>query len=362
MTKRIVMIGTELPTRGGISAVVKVYLSQGLFDRWPVSYIATHCNGDKWAKLRVALAGWLQFMGLLLRGQVSLLHVHSSSGASFWRKSLFIVPAMALGVPYILHMHGGRFLDFYENDCSALGKRFVRRVFRQARHVVALSQEWVDALTQLAPGCRVTMVPNPIEIPPWQATLQHQPPSVLFLGLLLPAKGIEELIRAWVSVHARLPQAELVLGGVGDDMPRWKQLAAELGVGGVVRFPGWVLGEEKTALMQRCSVFALPSHREALPMSILEAMAAGVPVVATRVGGVPLAVDDGRTGLLVEPTDVPALATALLALLTDDARRLAFGQAGRAKARAEFSADVMVPKVDALWRSVLPDSSRPAAP
>jgi glycosyltransferase involved in cell wall biosynthesis len=105
--------------------------------------------------------------------------------------------------------------------------------------------------------------------------------------------------------------------------------------------------------MKRAWVFTLPSHHEALPMSILEAMAAGVPVVASRVGGIPAAVDDGRSGILIEPRDVSALATALLSLLGDAARRKNMGIESRRQAAEIFSADVIVPRVEDLWREVL---------
>jgi glycosyltransferase involved in cell wall biosynthesis len=349
--KRVLMIGTARDVRGGISAMVKVYAGHGLFDRWRAGYVETHCDGNKLRKALKAARAWLVVMTQLVTGRVALLHVHIASDASFWRKSLFIVPAQALRIPYILHMHGGRFLEFYRDSGPAV-QRFIRRIYREARIVIALSDEWRETLLEVSPRSRIVVVPNPVAIPTWQATLEATPSTVLYLGLIKEAKGAHDLLRAWPQVLKAVPDACLVLAGSGD-VDAIRALAASLGVEHSVETPGWIVGEAKLKLMKRAWIFALPSHGEAMPMSILESMAAGVPVVATRVGGVPAAVDDLRTGLLVDVGDRQSLSAALIELLTHATRRKAMGNAARARAEATFSADVIVPRVEALWREIL---------
>ena len=356
--REVVMIGTRRDVRGGISAMVNVYFAHGLFRRWNARYLSTHCDGSKARKALQAAASWLTFMALLLGGRVALAHVHIASDASFWRKSLFIVPAHLLRVPYVLHMHGGNFIEFYRSR-NRLVRGFIRWVYARARAVIALSEEWRTALLEMEPASRVVVIPNPVEIPAWQASLDAAPPTVLFLGVIKERKGVHDLLRAWPAVLRAAPAARLVLGGVGE-VEEAKALARELGVERSVEMPGWIVGEAKDALMKRAWVFALPSHYEALPMSVLEAQAAGLPVVSTRVGGIPTAVDDGRTGILLESCDVEGLGNALAGLLTDAARRKAVGLAARAAAAERFSADVLVPKVDAIWRDLVPAAELPA--
>jgi glycosyltransferase involved in cell wall biosynthesis len=110
----------------------------------------------------------------------------------------------------------------------------------------------------------------------------------------------------------------------------------------------------KERLLRGAWALALPSHVEALPMAVLESLAAGVPVVATRVGAIPSAVEDGRAGLLVAPRDVGALSAALVRLLGDAGLRKAMGRAARQRALEEFSSEVVVPRVEALWREIAP--------
>ncbi len=358
MRRRIVMIGTRRDVRGGISAMVNVYFAQGLFGRWDARYLATHRDGSKASKALQAAGSWIAFMAMLLAGRVALAHVHIASDASFWRKSLFIVPAHLLRVPYVLHMHGGNFIEFYRAR-SAPVRRFIRWIYARAERVIALSAQWRTALVEMQPGSRVVVIPNPVEIPAWRASLEGTPPTVLFLGVIKERKGVHDLLRAWPGVLAAVPQARLVLGGVGDT-DEARALAGALGIASSVEMPGWIVGAEKDALLGRAWAFALPSHYEALPMSILEAQAAGIPVVTTRVGGIPAAVDDGRTGYLLEPRDVAGLERALVELLTNAARRKAMGEAARALAVERFSADVLVPRIDAIWREIVPGAERTA--
>jgi glycosyltransferase involved in cell wall biosynthesis len=347
----VVMLGTDERTRGGISAVVGVLRRHGLFERWQARYIATHCDGSAWRKLLVALRAWFAVAALLARNRVGLMHIHTASGPSFWRKSMFIALARIARVPYFLHVHGGGFRRFYER-CGPLAQRWVRHVLRRSEAVVALSDEWCATLTEMAPGCRCVVIPNPVEIPQWSAALTEGPPTVVFLGLISEAKGVADLARAWPEVLAAVPQARLVLAGAGH-IERLRPLFDGAQTASSVLFPGWVSGADKAELLRSAWLFALPSHQEALPMAVLESMAAGVPVVATRVGGIPLAVREGETGLLIEPGDVGALRQALTGLLSDRQRRLEFGRAARQRAVEVFSAETQLGRIETLWREAL---------
>jgi glycosyltransferase involved in cell wall biosynthesis len=350
--KRIVMLGSAKDVRGGVSAMVNVYEAEGLFERTGAEYIATHCDGSRARKLERAARAWFAFMGRLLTGRVSLLHVHLASDASFWRKSAFVVPAHALGVPYVIHMHGGDFLEFYRDACRPAVQRFIRHMLRNARSVIALSREGRAALLAIEPAADVVQIPNPVAIPGWQARLDASAPTVLFLGVIKPAKGCWDLLRAWPKVAAAVPGARLVLAGSGA-IDEARAMASDLGVAGSVLTPGWTAGADKEALMREAWLFTLPSHWEALPMSVLESMAAGLPVVASDVGGIPMAVGDGGCGILVKPRDEAALADALVAVLSDAGRRKAMGKAARERATAEFSAPSIVPRIEALWAAIL---------
>ncbi|MBD0320264.1 MAG: glycosyltransferase [Gemmatimonadetes bacterium] len=171
---------------------------------------------------------------------------------------------------------------------------------------------------------------------------------VIGLGArLMEQKGVEYLLRALPAIVSRFPGLTLVVAGEGPLEAPLKQLASELGMDGHVRFVGVRL--DLAELLHLFDLFVLPSIWEGLPMVLLEALAAGCPVVATDVGGVGTAIEDGVNGSLVPPRDPDALAAAVSALLADPALRDRYREAGRAVFRERFSAQAMARRYEALY-------------
>jgi glycosyltransferase involved in cell wall biosynthesis len=166
---------------------------------------------------------------------------------------------------------------------------------------------------------RVTCIVNPVAIPV-AAGEERREPLVAFVGRCDEAKGVYELLDALAEVRRTIPAVRLECAGDGDLDALYRH-AERLGLATDLHLPGWIGRLRRDDLMRRAAVFVLPSHAEGLPVSLLEAMAAGCPVIATDVGGIPDVVTDSVNGLLVPPRDRDALALALHRLLVD--RRLA---------------------------------------
>lgn len=343
------MLGTDVETMGGIASVVNVYRAAGLFERYPVVYLATHCDGGVAAKLRVMAAAWLRYLVLLLRGQVALVHVHTASRASFWRKLPFFAAARLLRIPAVLHLHGAEFHLFYEQECGRWRKRLVRYVFEHAARVVVLSAVWRDWVAGMSPRARVTVVYNPVLLPqpalPWSARV---PGETLFLGRVGPRKGCDDLLAAAAELAGRYPQLHVSMGGDGDVAQAGRRAAA-LGLERRVSLLGWVRGERKQSALAQASLFVLPSYNEGLPMGVLEAMAAGLPILASTVGGIPEAVSDGEEGFLVAPGDVAALVRCWDRLLGDAGLAQRMGEAARRKVARCFSAEAVLPQIERIY-------------
>lgn len=356
--QRVVMIGTAPDGPGGIAAVVRVYLSHGLFERWPVTFIHSHVAGSHWAKIRAFAGGLGRFARLLLRGEVALLHLHVSSGASFWRKSSFALLALLFGVPVIAHVHSGGFEEFYRRRCGPLRRRIVRFVLESSARVIALSPVWAGKLRDIAPAAQLVCVANPVFAPAAQPR-QLAGRSVLFLGNLSKKKGVFDLLEAVALLRARLPDIRLILAGDGD-VDAARAHAQTLGLDGQVVLPGWVSGAAKEELIRRSSVFALPSYFECMPMSLLEAMAAGIPCVVTNVGGIPDILSNGVEGHVVEPGNVAALAEAVEQLLTNPQTYAGMSAASLTRFGLEFDADVVMPRLERLYAEfgVMPSPRR----
>lgn len=350
--RRVWMVGPALQAPGGMSAVAQAYREAGLFDRWGVRYLSSYAGPGLLRQLATMLPALARLAGALLLGRVALVHVHSASRGSFWRKSVFCAVARLAGVPYVVHLHSGEFTAFYHRECSAIGRRWVRRVLRQAAAVIVLAPHWAREVAAIEPAAALRVVANPVVLPPVAQAVRAPARRLLFLGRLREKKGVFDLLAALPALRERHPGLRLCLAGDGD-LDAVRRAASALGVADAVELPGWIDGAAKDAELRRADVLVLPSHFEGLPMCVLEAMAAGVPVVATAVGGVPFALDEGRCGALVPPGDVPALAQAVLRLFDDAGHRRQLAQAARERAAALFATGEVLRQVEATWRDAL---------
>ena len=346
------MLGTSPETHGGISAVVKAYRSAGLFERWSITYIETHCDGGAFRKLRCALSAWFRFLAVLIRDRNCLLHVHGASRASFWRKSAFLLPAIWLRVPFIFHLHGGGFMQFYGDECGRIARAFVRYVLDKSAVIVVLSESWRDSIRTIASSPDVVILPNPGPSPPMPVeSIRRDPASILFLGRICKEKGVYVLLDAFARVLEEFPQAELICAGDGE-LEKLGQRARELGIDTHIKTPGWIDEEQRTKLLLSTAVFVLPSFTEGLPMSLLEAMSAAQAVVATPVGGVPDVITNGETGLLVTAGDAESLRGALSRLLGDPALSEEMGKRAQAVFRSRFDIEVVIPQLESIYNGL----------
>ncbi|MCS6843185.1 MAG: glycosyltransferase family 4 protein [Caldilineales bacterium] len=350
---RILMIGPEPHVGGGISAVAGALLESDLPQRCRLTYLAEGARrrgpGVKLVRFLTALGGLVR---RLAQGQVDVVHLHVGGGSSLYRHALYLALSRLAGRPAVLHWHLPA-----EAASADQGGRVARWMLHRAAVVIALSPSWQAALADLAGRDRVVLLPNPVDCaairPPADPTARSEA-TVLFLGDFSARKGAADLVAAAALVLAQRPDARFVLCG-GRPPPALQQRAAALGP--AVSFPGVVQGDAKRGLLQEAAVLALPSYAEGLPVALLEAMAAGLPVVATPVGGIPDLVQEPDHGLLVPPGDAAALAAAILRLLGDADLRRAIGRRNRWVAETRFDVKVYVERLLAVYEGMVWNSS-----
>lgn len=234
-------------------------------------------------------------------------------------------------------------------EVDAAGRAIHRLAFRAGVVPVAVSEEVARSFRNVY-GFEPAVIPNGIDtrrrIPAvareeWRKSHGFQPSDVLIVSVARfePQKNPIGLIRAFARANSAEPASHLIMAGEGSLLEASRHLAQQLGLAGRVHFPG--VCRSVPELLAACDLFALASNWEGSPVAILEAMAAGLPVLATAVGGVPELVLKDVTGVLVPPGDMEALARAMTALARDPARRQAMGEAG-AKRAARFDAGEMI--------------------
>lgn len=213
------------------------------------------------------------------------------------------------------------------------------------------------------PRDRVSVIPGGRDLTPFldpdptglaaELGVATEGPIVGTVGRMVPRKGHRDLLDAWEIVLETHPDAHLLLVGDGPEMGNLKARAEAAGIAGSVSFPG--IRTETPELLALMDVFAFPSHWEGLPGALIEAMAAGVPIVATDVAGNEELIEDGKTGLLVPGEHPPSLARSIGALLYDPDRAAELGRAAREEAHRRFTTDRLIADMEALYAEVTAD-------
>jgi glycosyltransferase involved in cell wall biosynthesis len=287
-----------------------------------------------WRGGRWDLAGAYRFWRSLHLEKFALVHQHVRD-----RITRLLVRARG-GAKIIVHLH-----------CSTLETEGVRSPLSSlaADRVIAVSRSM--ALDVAGSPARVVYPGVPIEetpgvpVPADGSAGEHT--VVGTACRLVPIKGVDNLIRAIAALRDGFPTLRLEIAGAGPDQDRLEALVRASGLADRVAFLGWQ--ERLAPIMSRWAVFALPSMDEGLPIVVLEAMAASLPVVTTHCGGLPEVVEEGRTGWLVPPNDSAALAERLRALLLDSDQRRAMGSAGRTRVQERFSLTRMVAEIAQIY-------------
>ena len=283
--------------------------------------------------------------------QADVYHVHVGPGRSFWRKLSYVERMGARAGNAIFHIHASTLAQTWDEVGESKRAR-VRGLLAEVGRVVVLSEEWAAYCLEngICGEKKLTVLHNAVTVPEpverdWTAR------RVLFMGRVGERKGVDVLLRALPAVLAEFPDARFIMAGDGE-IERYRALARELGVEDVCEFPGWVSGEARERLYRGCTIYCLPSRNEGMPMSVLEAMAYGLPAVATPVGGVPQVIKDGVNGYLVPPGDSEALAECIIALLADSDLRSRIGVAGRATIEERFSMAAYGEQLAAIYEEV----------
>jgi glycosyltransferase involved in cell wall biosynthesis len=291
----------------------------------------------------------LRFKKILEAERVNLIHAHE-----FDANVQGAVVAAISGIPIVATVHGKHY--FWERLRRRLAYRWVSR----RATMVAVSEDLKRFIVQKVGvhSDRIKVVYNGVEVPssPLRADidacrkeldLPENDRVVGVVGNLYPVKGHQYLIEAIPAVLEKCPDTSFIFAGRGQLETELRDQVNKLGLDKRVHFLG--LRQDIPKILALLDIFVLPSLSEGLSMAILEAMMAGRPVIATRVGGNPEIVLDGETGFLVPPKDSQALASSLIALLENRHLTIQFGENGKRRAERQFTLQTMVSAYQSLY-------------
>jgi len=300
-------------------------------DRRSLSTLGKIDLGNVWQALRM-YAGLFSIL-LLRRPRVVYVPI-SQTPIGYVRDTGLICLGWIFGRRIVLHLRGGDFRAFYDR-CGRPLRFWIRWTLRRAAGVIVLGECLKRQFTPFVEESRIFVVPNGEDFPELDrvARVYERPRRhVLYLGNLIPPKGAGDLLRAVPGVLARHPDTRFTFAGEfrQPEFERWARgFVAERGLEDPVRFVGPVDRDGKTRLLKEADLFVFPSTREGHPWVIVEALAAGLPVVTCDVGCIRESVIDGLNGRLVPPRDPARLAAAITGLFDDPETLRAMAAASR---------------------------------
>jgi len=351
----------------GISSAVRAVVGSSLRDHYDIDLISTfRAQSNRTLPGRIAFGLWLTVKTAvrMIHSDAVLADIHAVSDRSLLSHAAIMFGARLAGRPAILRIHGGDFDRVFEK-ASGLHRLLIRFILRSATRVVLLSDSWRARVKAIEPRAVLDVIPNGVDCSLFEPSAQRPPrqcKTILFLANFCERKGHFEALAAIARLARHYPQAVLRLGGEDRDPGTRKLLeqeAARLGISHAVQFLGIVSGDTKLQALRDADVLILPSHTENMPVSIIEGMAAALPVVATAVGAVPEMIKDGQTGFVVRPRDANALAERLEQLFREPELARSLGRNGQSHARATWDSGVIATRTLALYE-LLCDRRSPA--
>ncbi|KGX94083.1 hypothetical protein N781_01600 [Pontibacillus halophilus JSM 076056 = DSM 19796] len=308
---------------------------------------------DQIAKLLFNLTFLIRFIFCLLAQKPKVAHIHTAGYRSFQRSQWMLRCTRLLNIKCIMHIHSGKFIDFY-SESPAQKQASIKKTLHELDQVVVLSQSWKKIFMdtfELADN-RVEVVPNAIFIDQFKecrSTSKYETDTkqILFIGSLNKGKGINDLIELAKSLQEDKSIKFLVAGdgplrGEIETQTNQHQLNIEL--------LGQVSGERKQQIFKKANVFLLPSYFEAMPISIIEAMASGMTILSTTVGSIPDMVHEGQGGYLFSPGKVEEMRRTVQHLDLEEIKRM--GQYNLEEA-AHYDFDQLNRNLEQLYASIL---------
>lgn len=355
---RILLVGKGPPERGGIPSFLQALLESSISATHDVTLLNLTRKGIgeggrfTAGNVRYTLAD--AFRLLRACANADIVHIHSAlaPGSTLLRAGMLTAVARFGGKPVVMHAHGGRI----ELWLITPGKRYTARLALMAADlVIAVSNGAAEALGTALGSERVRLIDNGVDVLAYgPAGPIHNPPRILFAGGLTARKGVIDLLLASeLLVKRGVPHELLLAGGTPNEGKAAEAEVIQAAATASASFLGPQTPEAMPELYRSVDLFCLPSWWEAMPLSVLEAMASGLPVVASRVGNIPSVIKDGVTGHLVPPRQPEKLANALADLLENEGKLRTMGTAARRVAEDRFDLSRTVSALMEMYDEIL---------
>lgn len=350
---RVLEIGPS-PSRskGGMAAVIKgIQEDKSINAEFDIDIHESYIDGHIIIRLLFSIYAYIKF--LCIYKKFDVFHIHVASYGSTFRKGYYVRLLKKKKKKVILHIHGGEYLVFLEG-LSERKKKIVYDIWNKSDIIIVLSDEWKKKFDKLFLNENIVVIENGINIEEFDQAIcdiEKYRKNFLMLGRLGKSKGAYDIIEAVKQVKSCLADLKIYMAGDGEiEQVRKEVKNAQLE--DQIEVLGWVDFEKKIDVMKRISTILLPSYNEGLPMTILEGMAAGKVIISTKVGGIPEIVTSFENGILIEPGDINALASAMVKVAEDCWFDKKCSENNIRKMKQKYNRKIMHKKIAEVFRSV----------
>ena len=276
-----------------------------------------------------------------------VIHMTTSGQLAIIRDILLLSTAKKLGVPTVYHIRFGKTAEMAEKNTKMWS--YFKKAMLLAKTVIAIDKKTYEAIKKYVPEVNVVLLPNPVDTSKLPKCVECPKKQVVFLGWVVPAKGVSELVEAWNTIGTEYPDYELVL--IGQFKTEYLDTLKESLKVENIKFTGEMNHDSAMYAVAESEVFILPSYTEGFPNAVVEAMALKKAVIATDVGAIPEMLE-GNCGVLIKPHNVEEIISAVRCVLSDSMFRKSIAENALNKVNLEYTIERVYNKYKKIWSSV----------
>lgn len=343
--KKILYLLPKPSMEGGMTATTHMYYEVGVFDNPKIKHFNTSFTWGRFILLRMLEAIYLKlnYLLTLMRFKPDAIFVIVSPNWGYYDKIIYCLIAKSFGIKSFFNNVSGGFIDF--NEKNKINHFFIKSTIRIPNVIVLGSPFWTSYFNQYFPACKTIEIANPVIC---KNFIKDEIPSIkddiirfVCAMRVTKEKGVVELVQVIKSVLNQTNKVEFTILGEG---PEYKWMLSELASYKQVNMPGFTIGNDKAIAFKKADAFILLSHFEMMPIAILEAMASGLAIFSTRVGGIPDIVFDGKNGYLFDKKDPKNVAEKILYFVNKKKLLYDLGQNSKSMANQNYDIDIIIKK------------------
>ncbi len=375
---KVAILGPFPPATGGIATNIQNLLKSPLADEFIILKFRTmstkygtlkYSNERILTKITRVFLDTFSYLVFLQKESPQIVHINTSFGIwAFWRDSVYILISKILGRKVFLQIHGGNLNEFLRNN-PGIASILIRQILKMPDLIAVLSLEQKKPFAEIGFEKKAKVVPNTVD----QTTYRNEKNNnraifnipedwivVLFMASHFDKeKGVTELIKAIPLVTQKHKKTIFVFAGGGKEKVAMLNYCREENLDKYVKFTGYLNKKDIILLLNSSDIFALPSYSEGFPLVILEAMAAGLPIISTPVGAIPEIIENGENGLLVKSMDNIELAEKISYLVEDEKLRKKMGNNNIKKVQYKYDSTIVSEIFNKIYQEILYVGTKP---